>query len=358
MSARDAPQGAPPHWIDVSPRQQPWSPVVTIIINNHNYAQFVGQAVDSAIRQSYPHVQVVVVDDGSTDGSRDVLAGFGTRIETVLQENAGQASAIYAGMRVARGEVVIVLDSDDVLAPDVTGRVVGEMAADPHCVRVQYRLAVIDEHGVPTGSFVPPVHKGLKTGDIAGYVRRYRMFHPPPTSGNAYLLAAVRMLPPIPSEIWMFLDWWWSDLTSMLGTVRALEGVGGWYRVHPSNLHSRDARDRPFFERHIRLAELTHAAGAQLAAEVGYGGHPATVDTPRDHALATSRLVVHKLGGVRQPAPGWRLAARAAYLTATQPEVPFTSRMRRAVWVPLLGIAPRGSALARSLVTARYRPPG
>jgi len=76
---------------------------VSIIIDNYNYGRFLGEAIDSALAQTYPHVEVIVVDDGSTDNSREVIAKYGDRIIPVLKENGGQASAFNAGLLRPRG---------------------------------------------------------------------------------------------------------------------------------------------------------------------------------------------------------------------------------------------------------------
>ena len=67
-------------------------PLVSILINNHNYERFVAEAIDSALAQTHPAVEVVVVDDGSTDRSREVISRYGTSITAVWKENEGQAS--------------------------------------------------------------------------------------------------------------------------------------------------------------------------------------------------------------------------------------------------------------------------
>src|SRR5215217_1250210 len=92
-------------------------PFVSVVVNNYNYGRFLGEAIDSALAQTYPRTEVVVVDDGSTDDSCSVIAGYDGRVVPVLKENGGQASAFNAGFAASRGDIVIFLDADDYLFP-------------------------------------------------------------------------------------------------------------------------------------------------------------------------------------------------------------------------------------------------
>ena len=89
-------------------------PLVSVIINNYNYGRFVADAIDSALTQTYSNCEVIVVDDGSQDNSREVIARFGDRVRTVLKSNGGQSSAFNAGFAESSGGVICFLDSDDV----------------------------------------------------------------------------------------------------------------------------------------------------------------------------------------------------------------------------------------------------
>ena len=95
------------------------SPLVSILIPAYNAERYVADAVESALAQTHPDVEVVVVNDGSTDGTRDVLAGYeGQGVRVVDQPNAGQCAAANRAFRESRGELVKFFDADDVLAPD------------------------------------------------------------------------------------------------------------------------------------------------------------------------------------------------------------------------------------------------
>ena len=92
--------------------------MVSILINNYNYARFVGEAIDSALQQDYPQVEVVVVDDGSTDDSREIIMRYGDRVRCVFQRNSGQAAAFNAGFAESSGEIICLLDADDRFTAD------------------------------------------------------------------------------------------------------------------------------------------------------------------------------------------------------------------------------------------------
>ncbi|MDB5847638.1 MAG: glycosyl transferase family 2, partial [Rhodoferax sp.] len=94
-------------------------PGLTVIIPNYNYQEFIAQAIDSALAVEWPRVQIIVVDDGSTDRSREVIEAYRGRVEIVHQANAGQLQAYNVGFTLANEEVVIFLDSDDLLDPQV-----------------------------------------------------------------------------------------------------------------------------------------------------------------------------------------------------------------------------------------------
>src|SRR5215211_5807628 len=88
------------------------APLVSIIITSYNYARFLPAAIESALAQCYPQIEVLVVDDGSTDSSREIIAQYQSRnrVVPVLKEHGGEASAMNAGFARSQGAIVIFLD--------------------------------------------------------------------------------------------------------------------------------------------------------------------------------------------------------------------------------------------------------
>ena len=92
------------------------APSASVVITNYNYARYLRESIDSALSQTLDNVEVIVVDDGSTDESRSIIDSYGEAIRPVLKENGGQTSAINAGVRHAAGDFVVCLDADDTLS--------------------------------------------------------------------------------------------------------------------------------------------------------------------------------------------------------------------------------------------------
>ena len=102
----------------------PPEPLVSVLINNYNYGRYLRTCIDSALAQTYRTVEVVVVDDGSTDDSVEIIHSYGSAINGLCQANGGQASAFNAGFAAASGAVVCFLDADDFFLPDKVSCVV------------------------------------------------------------------------------------------------------------------------------------------------------------------------------------------------------------------------------------------
>lgn len=218
---------------------------VSIIINNHNYGRFLPAAIESAMEQTHLDTEIIVVDDGSRDASRGIIAGYGDRIVPVLKERGGQASACNAGFARSRGDVAIFLDSDDILLPDTARRVAEIVRSAPGVAKVLYRLAVIDDRGTPTGAFTPPASRPLPLGDLRLEVLQFPDdISWPPTSGNAFPPAVLQRIMPIPEEAYQIAaDYYLSNLTPLFGAVAALDETGGYYRVHGANASGYGAWD-------------------------------------------------------------------------------------------------------------------
>jgi glycosyltransferase involved in cell wall biosynthesis len=122
---------------------------VSVIVPVFNGAAHVGRAIESVFAQRYDDaVEIVVVDDGSTDCARAALAQYGGWITVVADENRGAAAARNAGVRASRGEYIALLDDDDVWLPDKLARTVAALERAPQSVLVASDALQTDDNGV------------------------------------------------------------------------------------------------------------------------------------------------------------------------------------------------------------------
>ena len=143
------------------------NPLVSVVIPVYNQERYVAEAVDSVLRQTYKDVELVVVDDGSTDRTPEILKGYGDRLRYIRQENAGAASALNRGIEASRGELVGWLSSDDVYEQAKVERQVALFAARPQVSLVYTDFNVIDGSGRVTRTVRSPYY-----ADRREFIRR------------------------------------------------------------------------------------------------------------------------------------------------------------------------------------------
>lgn len=122
-------------------------PLVSAIIPNYNYAQYVAEAVESALDQTYENLEVIVVDDGSKDDSLKVLEVFGDRIKVIAKQNAGVSVARNTGVAASSGEYVAFLDSDDAWLPRKIEKQVARFESDPQLGLIHVGVLDVDGDG-------------------------------------------------------------------------------------------------------------------------------------------------------------------------------------------------------------------
>ena len=335
-------------------------PSVDIVVNNYNYGRFVGCAIESALAQTHRDVKVIVVDDGSTDDSRELLEAYESRVELVLKENGGQASALNAGFARSAADVVIFLDADDALRPQAAALVASCFAADPRLVKIQYRMEVIDANGLPSGAITPPAELPLPSGDL----RRAELVFPfdlvwAATSGNAFRTETLRRIMPIPErDFGPCADWYLVHLTALLGPVLSLRDVAASYRVHGANHYAPGPRARPRArapERPLRRGDgaRDRAARRRARTRASLRPHPLGLRARKQARLAQARTRAPPVRG----RPGWRLALDGARAASRRFDVSLPMKLIYVGWFTVMAAAPRplSRRLAELLLSRQRR---
>jgi glycosyltransferase involved in cell wall biosynthesis len=208
-------------------------PLVSIIIRNFNYGRFLRDALDSALAQTYREVEVIVVDDGSTDNSREILVAYQNRCRIVLQQNGGEGAAVNVGFHHARGLIIIYLDADDVLFPETASAVAAVWA--PSVARVHFRGWFMSADGRLFGAAVPSFE--VPSLSLEEQLEQFGQVVSGSQSCNAYAAWALRRILPLAANEWMRApDTYLNALTTAQGETRLIQSPLVACRRHACNL--------------------------------------------------------------------------------------------------------------------------
>ena len=272
-------------------------PLCSIIINNYNYDRFLAKAIDSALNQTYPHTEVIVVDDGSTDNSRQIIVEYGDRIITILQPNGKQAAAFNNGFAKSKGDIIIFLDSDDYLLPQAATEIVAVW--QPNLAKVHYRLNVVDGRGESLGYSCPQGSSPLSTGKVCQILLEKAGYVSTPTSGNALNRQVLTKLFPIPDEYKLTADDYLSFQVPFYGEIVAIEEPLGVYRIHDSNQWALATVTGDRFKRFVLHDLQNFALLVKKARELGYE-IPTDLEQ-RGVGRLWSRIISLRLNGQTHP---------------------------------------------------------
>lgn len=321
--------------------------LVSVVIDNYNYGRFLRAAIESALGQTYHNLEVIVVDDGSTDNSRAIMDMYSDRITAILKENGGQASALNAGFAQCHGDVVIFLDSDDLLLPDTARRVIEAFEANQGIAKVMYRTEIIDALGERTGVVKPSRYLPMRSGDL----RRHVLAFPfdmtwMATSGNAFAAPILRQIFPIPERVYgkVGADWYLCHTTPLFGVVLFLHDVGAYYRVHGSNGYEVSSISLPQIRETIRFMRDTNVYIKQFADQLGLADRPARPDDILSVSYIASRVVSLKFDRPRHPIKEDRIVRLLAYgaaATFRRFDVSLPMKLIFLLWFAAMTLAPR-----------------
>lgn len=345
MTATDPAELAPPS-------ERPGArPNFSVVIPNHNYGAYLGDAVSSALKIDWPDVEVLVVDDGSTDESLGVLEQFGDQITVLTQPNMGPRVACNRGFARSRGDIVIFLDSDDLVDPSIAREVAAVWG--PGISKVQIEMRRIDRDGQVLPNVIPR-YRGQPTPEqLRRWLLTTSAYPTPPGSGNAYTRGFLEQLFPLDDSCGDATDSACLAAAPLLGDVVTIPKPLASYRVHGANRSSLRA-DSSRLPNQILRALQRHLFALKVA------GLPSPKTVPpalfRSRHLLQMRVAQQRLSGDQPPLAG-DSRRRMFRDTAASPWAPgpegIGHRLAVAAWCLTTLAAP--SPMARWLISKRFQ---
>jgi glycosyltransferase involved in cell wall biosynthesis len=329
---------------------KPETPGVSIIIPNYNYGRFIGEAIDSALAQTHPLVEVIVVDDGSTDNSRAVIESYGQRVTAIFQANAGQTKACEAGFDRSHHPIVIFLDADDRLVPEAAAIAATDWPEG--CSKRQFRLQTLDRGGMLRDHYWPKYSRHLTPGEVRQELLRTGYYQCPPTTGNAFARDFLRQMRPFGPH--PHIDALLNTLAPLYGDVVTDDEVVGHYRLHGSNHYSTDRVDASSFAKyrtydrlrieimteHCRKLDIPFAGQDVLRALLPF----------QELEVVVAKLEANRLGDQVTVLRCWLAALRAGIFYPQS----LWHGLLRGLWISVVALAPK--RLAVGVVAMRYVP--
>jgi glycosyltransferase involved in cell wall biosynthesis len=245
------------------------TPFVTCLVTAYNYERYVARAIESALAQDYPSeaFEIVVIDDGSTDGTAEAIRPYLDRVRYFRQENGGLLAATNRGIAEARGELIGFLDADDMWLPDKVSRQAEVFVSRPEVGLVSGEMEIVDDWDQTVS---PRYFAGLgikpPSGRVLGTYMRQNLSPAPTIMFRAALKHAFYPIPPVaPNQ-----DWWATARIAEIAEVVSLPDPLTRYRSHSGQMSSFGAMDekwvktvqddnhfRRWMFRHLDLARVT-----------------------------------------------------------------------------------------------------
>ena len=218
-------------------------PYASVLIDTYNHERFIEQAIVSVLEQDFPASdrEIVVVDDGSTDGTAEIVRKFEPQVRYLHKQNGGQGSAFNAGIPECRGEVVSFLDGDDWWVRTKLSRVIPVLAGNPEVGMVGHGTITV----LPDGrEFTEVLREGHRFSlrSVAG-ARMFRTRKSFLGTRTTIRLSILRKLLPVPEAIRIEADEFVFTMASALGDVQILDEALFFYRLHPNNFYSQHGFD-------------------------------------------------------------------------------------------------------------------
>lgn len=275
-------------------------PLLSVLIDTYNHENFIEQAVVSVLEQDFPmgDTEILVVDDGSTDKTREILGKFEPRIRILQKPNGGQASAFNLAIPQCQGEIIAFLDGDDWWTKDKLRTIIPIFESQQGIGAVGHGYLMVDTQGRVEKTVLPQKSCALnaRTPEAAELFSRYACFFG--TSKVAYRKWLLEKLLPIPEGAIVEADEWFFTLAPWFADVMVLDQALFYYRLHGGNMYMLSgANEKGLRRMHDSLACLVE----RLPSKIRAVGIPLEIEAPllSNLRLQTDRLRLQLGGGSR-----------------------------------------------------------
>src|SRR6516165_11751330 len=244
------------------------APLVSVVVDTYNHEAFIGEAIESVLQQEYQlgAVEVLVVDDGSRDGTAKQLSAFTDRVRIVRKENGGQASALNLGVNLAKGDIIAFLDGDDWWHPRKLQAVVSYLLRNPAVGMVGHGIVEVadgnNKRALGPGELI---RFDLKSESGPATLNQVACFLG--TSRLTCRRSVLDRLLPIPEALVIEADEYLFTLGGAVAEVAVLDEPLCYYRLHGHNLYQFSDYDSARLRRkHSVVAKLAEALPDRLTA--------------------------------------------------------------------------------------------
>ena len=257
--------------------QLPDNPLVSVLVANYNYAKYISETLESVLCQTYLHFEVIVCDDGSTDNSCEIIETYvqkDPRIKLIRKQNGGVATAMNTAYRQSKGQIVCILDADDLWMPNKLERVVQKFRSEPQCGFVIHNVIQVDGDG----NFIKstPMFESLASGWMAPFALQNggHVGNIPPASALSIRREVANYIFPINEAFLRNADSLMISVGVLLTVIKSVPEVLTKFRLHGKNTSSQSTSTADFFEReqasHARVHQeqkrlLTDVYGSEIA---------------------------------------------------------------------------------------------
>ena len=210
--------------------------LISVIMANYNYAKYIEKAISSVIHQTYQDVELIIIDDGSTDDSWEIISKYkeiySEKITAIKQKNSGQADSFNKGFKHAKGDIICFLDSDDYWEKNKL-EVIKDIFCKNHNISIiQHNLYLIKDETPTKHLYAKQLFHGdyfsktKKSGELPGFM---------PTSALSFSRKALKEVFPLPIVFKTCADGYLARTSFCFGNVHVLENSLGYYRLHAAN---------------------------------------------------------------------------------------------------------------------------